>query len=433
MIRIARTNSNFERERLIAPFGFKGGYLTEIWQSVALVESEDGHIGLGIGTQSSLWSDSAVFAANSEAAGNSLMYLMTAYALERSREIEFETPMDLLDQLLPETHQYGKKITGRDDLRLTFALNALVAVDNAAWQLYACENGMTSFDEMVPTAFRPALAARNQELASIPLMSYGVGIEDIVRAVDDGYFLLKVKIGSDPDGDGDREKMLQWDMARLAAIHEAVKDRTTTHTVDGRIPYYLDANGRYDSKERLMRLLDHAEKIGALERIVILEEPFAEDYKVDVSDIPVRLAADESAHSDDDARERIQLGYRAIALKPIAKTMSMSLRIAKVAFDLGVPCFCADLTVNPILVDWNKTVAARLDPLPGMKVGVLESNGHQNYRNWEAMRGYHPCCGASWMNTERGMFRLDDDFYARSGGIFEKSEHYLRLVARGEA
>lgn len=177
-----------------------------------------------------------------------------------------------------------------------------------------------------------------------------------------------------------------------------------------------------------MLLLDHAEKIGALYRIMIMEEPFPEEYGIDVRDIPVRLAADESAHSDKDALDRIEMGYGAIALKPIAKTMSMSLRIAQVAHERGVPCFCADLTVNPVLVEWNKNVACRLAPLPGMKVGVLEVNGHQNYKNWEAMRSYHPHYGASWTEVADGLFHLDGDFYARSGGMLEASRHYLQAV-----
>ena len=42
------------------------------------------------------------------------------------------------------------------------------------------------------------------------------------------------------------------------------------------------------------------------------------------------------------------------------------------------------------MVDFNKNVASRIAPLPGMKIGVLESNGAQNYANWEKMRTYHP-------------------------------------------
>ena len=57
--------------------------------------------------------------------------------------------------------------------------------------------------------------------------------------------------------------------------------------------------------------------------------------------------------------------------------------MAKAAADAGIPCFCADLTVNPIMIDWNKNFAARLEQLSGMKIGVLETNGAQNYKNWK--------------------------------------------------
>ena len=79
-------------------------------------------------------------------------------------------------------------------------------------------------------------------------------------------FFLKIKIGSDPDKDGDLDKMLEWDKQRLSEIHEAVKDIETPYTDTGYVPYYLDANGRYDSKDRLMRFLDHAAQIGIRER-----------------------------------------------------------------------------------------------------------------------------------------------------------------------
>lgn len=428
-IRIERAKIAYENEPLSAPLGFKGGYLTGLRQTIVLAESGDRKQGFGLATQSPLWSDEGIFRRKTEGAGNELMYRITKEALRLAKEIPFETPLDLLDKLLPLSCEYGKKITGRKDLRLTFVLNGLVAIDNAAWQLYCAENEITNFDQMVPADLKPGLPCRHRELAIIPLVSYGVPLRDIVAAVDEGYFFLKIKIGSDPEKDGDQEKMLRWDKERLSAIHEAVKDRENPYTKNGRISYYLDANGRYDSKERLMRFLEHAKKISALDRILILEEPFPEEYKTDVRDIPVRLAADESAHSDRDVLERIEMGYGAIALKPIAKTMSMSLKIARIANERDVPCFCADLTVNPILVDWNKNVAARLAPIPDLKIGLLETNGRQNYRNWEAMCSYHPRNGAAWTRPVRGLFQLDDEFYACSGGILEPSEHYLGLVS----
>lgn len=428
-MKIVRAHSNFEREPLLAPFGFKGAYLSEIWQSAVAFHDVHGEQGIGLDIQSVLWSDASVFTSNTQSAGNSMMFLVTAYAANKATEYEWETPIELLDKLLPETYNYAKKITSNPHLRLTFALNALVSVDNAAWQLYARSKKIKDFDTMVPERYRKALSNKQEKLAGIPLMSYGVPIEKIIETIKEGCFFLKIKIGSDPEKDGDLEKMLKWDMNRLTEIHEAVKNIKTPHTDSGHIPYYLDANGRYTDKKLLMRFINHAENIGALERIMIMEEPFPEEYKADVSDIPVRLAADESAHSDEDVIERIKLGYKAIALKPIAKTMSMSLKIAQIAHEHDIPCFCADLTVNPVLVDWNKNVAARLAIMPGMKVGLLESNGHQNYKNWQTMKSYHPLGDRPWMNTKNGLYVLDKDFYETSGGIFEISRHYSDLAS----
>ena len=105
----------------------------------------------------------------------------------------------------------------------------------------------------------------------------------------------------------------------------------------------------------------------------------------------------------------------------------MTLKIAKIAKQNQVPCFCADLTVNPILVDWNKNVAARLDPFPGLESGLLETNGHQNYTNWKQMEGYHPFPDAPWRQNSDGLFRLDQDFYKKSGGVLTDSKHYIDM------
>jgi L-alanine-DL-glutamate epimerase-like enolase superfamily enzyme len=166
-------------------------------------------------------------------------------------------------------------------------------------------------------------------------------------------------------------------------------------------------------------LLAHAGKIGALDRIILFEEPFPEEMKENVSGLPVRIAADESAHSVEDVEERIALGYGAIALKPIAKTLSMSLLMLKAARSHNIPCFCADLTVTPLLVEWNKNVAARLDPLPEMKIGAMETNGSQNYRNWKGMLARLAVAECPWVEAKNGVFNLDAEYYARSGGIFE--------------
>src|SRR5690606_17871418 len=105
---------------------------------------------------------------------------------------------------------------------------------------------------------------------------------------------------------GTQQEMLEKDMERLTQIHKTIGSRETPHTPDGKIPYYLDMNGRYEEKETLLRLVDHAEKIGMLPQILVVEEPFPEELDAHVDDVGVRVIADESAHTDKDAEERIQ-------------------------------------------------------------------------------------------------------------------------------
>ncbi len=426
IIQVSGVDSNFEREPLRHPFGFKGGAITNIWQTVSFLESDSDLQKVGLGTQNVLWSDSNVFLAHSENGGNALMYSMTERALQMIKGTSFTSPIEVLDEILPEILAYGKSVTGNPDLRTTFALNSLVSVDNALWLLYAAANGITNFDDMVPQAYRPGLSARHDKVASIPALGYGTSMEEIKRLADEGYFIMKIKIGAP----GDQDEMLEKDKTFLKNIHQTIGHYETAYSEHGKIPYYFDANGRYVKKETLLRFLDYAEKIGALEQISVLEEPFGEHNAEEVQDITARnlfVAADESAHTDKDSLVRIQQGYNTIAVKAIAKTLSMTMKIVQVAYENKVPCFCADLTVNPILVDWNKTVAARLPGLGGMNIGLQETNGWQNYLNWETMMSYHPAKNSSWTKTKGGVYLTGKDFFEQSGGILMPSQHYTEM------
>ncbi len=419
-MKIKSFNVDFSREQFVAPFGFKGAYLSEMWQSSVSVVADNGKTATGYGAQSVLWSDPEVFTRNPEAAGNAMMLMTTSEAARAAVGKTWKTPLELQKKILGKVHRRAGELTGRKkDLRLTFTLNSMVALDNAAWLLMAKERGISSFEEMIPADLRNVFSPHQEKVGLIPLISYGVPVTEVRKLLEDGCCLLKIKVGSDPDKDGDKQKMLEWDKKRISEIHGAACEFRTPHTKSGKIMYYLDANGRYDSICRVRELLDHAGKIGALDRIILFEEPFPEEMKEDVSALPVRIAADESAHSVEDVEERIALGYGAIALKPIAKTLSMSLLMLKAAKSHGIPCFCADLTVTPILVEWNKNVAARLDPLPEMKIGAMETNGSQNYRNWRKMLSQLAVAECPWVEARNGVFNLDGDYYARSGGIFE--------------
>jgi L-alanine-DL-glutamate epimerase-like enolase superfamily enzyme len=323
---------------------------------------------------------------------------------------------------LPEVYAYGKKITANPDLRKTFAMNSLVCVDNAAWLLYAAENKLKSFDDMIPDAYKTGLSCRHDKVARILSFSAASDVATIKAAADEGY-LIKLKIGSE----GTQKEMLEKDIAFLSAVHAVIGHYKTPYTKDGKIPYYLDANGRYEKKDFFLRFLDHAKKTGAFDQIAVIEEPFAENDEVYVGDMGIIIAADESAHTVEDSARRIEQGYKAIVLKGIAKTLSMTLKIAQLAYEKQIPRFCADLTVNPILVDWNKCVAARLSPFPKMDIGVLESNGPLYYKNWQKMMTYHPKAGAAWTVTQKGVYITDKSFYEQSGGIFDPSPHYVEL------
>ena len=423
-ITIGQAKSAVEKEPLARPFGFKGGFLTELWQSVVQLTSTKGQVGMGLGTQSVLWSDAALFSAHPETAGNSMMYAMTQKALQLLLGQSFADPIALQESILEEVYRYGQQITGKKNLRRTFALNALVSVDNALWMLYAHENDIKDFDGMIPSSYRPAFSHHHSRLAYVPLVSYNVPVGELERMTrKEGSFFIKVKLGYP----GTQKEMLARDIENFTAIHKAVGSVETPFTENGKLLYYLDANGRYEHKAYIQQFLEHTRKIGAFDQVCLLEEPFPEESELSVSDLGVRVSADESAHSDQDVKTRIQMGYRAIALKPIAKTMSMSLKMAKTAFDNNIPCFCADLTVNPILVEWNKNVAARLPLLPGLKTGILETNGAQNYKNWETLCSYNPSNGASWTRISQGIFELDETYYRESGGILQRSSHYEGL------
>ncbi|MDQ6814402.1 MAG: L-alanine-DL-glutamate epimerase, partial [Bacteroidota bacterium] len=294
------------------------------------------------------------------------------------------------------------------------------------WLLYAKENKISTFDDLIPSRYRAGLSYRHKKVASMPAFSVGAKVESIKAAADAGYFIMKLKTGAA----GTQKEMLEKDVAFLTAVHSAIGQYETPYTKTGKIPYYFDANERYDEKETLLRFLDHAEKIGAFDQIAVIEEPFGERNDMYVGDIGVTIAADESAHTVEDAAKRIEQGYKAIALKAIAKTLSMTMKIAELAYQKNITCFCADLTVNPILVEWNKNVAARLQPSANIGIGLQETNGRQYYKNWDKMMTYHPQPNAEWAKVEKGVFVIADSFYDRSGGIFDSSPHYEEMFKK---
>ncbi len=398
-----------DRPPLASPFGFKGAYINELWQAKATLGTDNFKFTVP-STQSVLWSDAAVFSRLGAEKGDGVMFALTERASELIRGVTFETPYEVIKGVIPQLTEYASELCGFE-VRPTFVLNSLVGLDIALWSLYAAENNVKSFEDMMPESAKATMTAKNKKLAQIPLISYGVSEDGIKAVLDKGDAILKIKIGAPGSTAGHEEdmaEMLKKDCARLSQIHAIAEKYSTPLTKTGNICYYLDANSRYDTNARLSALLDYADRHGILDRIAMIEEPFAEESDIDVSDLPVIINADESAHSVDDVKRRISQGYRAIALKPIAKTVSVSFEMAAEAIKSGCACFCADLTVNPYIALWNRMFASHLPPLPMMNCGCVEINGDTNYKNWDSLIAALPD-GVVYTPAENGAFDCADD------------------------
>ena len=151
MLKIESGSCGFEIEKLRAPFGFKGKHIDVLWQSAVALRGEKNACGCAPGVQSVVWSDAAVFEKLGQAGGNAAMYLTTCEAVSSVEGMRCENPVDLMSSVFDDVYARACRITGTNDLRPTFALNAMVPLDLAAWQLYARENGMTGVDERIPS------------------------------------------------------------------------------------------------------------------------------------------------------------------------------------------------------------------------------------------------------------------------------------------
>ena len=80
-MKITNAYCAYEPEKFKHAFGFKGSTLSGVWQTVVALKSE-GEVGVGLGIQSVLWSDSSVFAEFGEQRGNELMFAVTEYAIK---------------------------------------------------------------------------------------------------------------------------------------------------------------------------------------------------------------------------------------------------------------------------------------------------------------------------------------------------------------
>ena len=71
-----------------------------------------------------------------------------------------------------------------------------------------CVLSMTHFDELIPASYQPGLSAKHDKVVAIPALGYGTPIETIKQMADDGFFIMKIKIGAP----GDQKEMLEKEL-----------------------------------------------------------------------------------------------------------------------------------------------------------------------------------------------------------------------------
>ena len=95
---ITKVNCSYTPEKFLHSFGFKGSTLSGVWQTAVSMES-DGKIGVGVGVQSVLWSDSNVFATYGEDKSNSMMFAVTRYAANLISDKTFAHPSEIVSTI----------------------------------------------------------------------------------------------------------------------------------------------------------------------------------------------------------------------------------------------------------------------------------------------------------------------------------------------
>ena len=53
-----------------------------------------------------------------------------------------------------------------------------------------------------------------------------------------------------------------------------------------------------------------------------------------------------------------------------------------------------------------------------MDIGLLETNGHQYYKNWDKMMTYHPKAGAKWTKLKKEYISLTNRFMKKAEEFF---------------
>lgn len=237
--------------------------------------------------------------------------------------------------------------------------NAKAAVDMALWDLFG--------QKLKSPVYKILGGAKNSLVTDITISvnSPEEMAEDAKDAIKRGYDCLKIKVGKNPE----------LDIKRLKAIRDVVPESTTIR---------IDANQGWDKKESI-KILSQIDSEGL--NIEFCEQPVKahdiEGLKYVTDHSPIKILADESVFSPEDALKIMQLGaadmvniklmkcggiYNGLKIATFAEVYGVECMIgcmleAKVSVNAAVHLACAKSVITKI--DLDGPVLCSEDPVIG--------------------------------------------------------------------
>ncbi len=83
----------------------------------------------------------------------------------------------------------------------------------------------------------------------------------------------------------------------------------------------------------------------------------------------------------------------------------------------GIPRFCDNLMVNPILVNWNRNVFRTIPPFFGLGRGIMEPNCGITYEKWAEIKEKYPYVDTGWTQATFGVFEVNECFYTTASSV----------------
>jgi L-alanine-DL-glutamate epimerase-like enolase superfamily enzyme len=331
--------------------------------------------------------------------------LLGAYGNRLAGSDTFGHPIDHFLALQPELPGIAFRVATEHGISQPvpdlFGLVALSPIDAAIHDAYGKLHGVSTYDTLGPDWFatdlasvlgpsfggrslaefvRPAPAAfvpvAHTDGALDPLTPGDVTATTIASLTEwiarGGVYAFKVKL---------KGKDLDWDVARLADVHEAATQALGAHQ---KLRIFGDLNEQGPSVAYIVELLDQlaANAPDVFAALDALEQPASRHLTDDAAfgDIAHRvpIVLDEGLTSLETIDRAVALGWNGIALKT-CKTQSLMLLALAKATGMGLHISVQDLTNPGIALLQSAGLAARLPvTLP------FESNARQYYPNTSA-------------------------------------------------